>query len=82
VHVGIDVVVDAGRVGTVEAALPGLIPTYPGGGIGFLYASDEPWQRGLDRPYPPGVNNYINPDVHRAAFALPEFFRKQLVLGE
>lgn len=53
-----------------------LIPTYPGGGIGFLYASNEPWQRGLDRPYPPGVNNYINPDVHRAAFALPEFFKR------
>ncbi|MDD2923045.1 MAG: polyamine aminopropyltransferase [Anaerolineales bacterium] len=54
------------------------IPTYPGGGIGFMYVSNTPWQNGLKTPYPPGVNNYINPDVHRAAFALPEFFRREL----
>ncbi len=54
------------------------IPTYPGGGIGFMYVSDTPWQNGLNTPYPPGVNNYLNPDVHRAAFALPEFFRREL----
>lgn len=55
-----------------------LIPTYPGGGIGFMYLSDTPWTRGLDTPYPPGQMNYLNPDIHRAAFALPEFFRRQL----
>ncbi len=55
-----------------------LIPTYPGGGIGFMYMSDTPWTNGLNKPYP-GATNYLNPDVHRAAFALPEFFRKQLV---
>jgi spermidine synthase len=54
------------------------IPTYPGGGIGFMYVSDTPWQNGLNTSYPPGVNQYINPDIHRAAFALPEFFRKEL----
>lgn len=54
------------------------IPTYPGGGIGFMYVSDTPWTNGLNTPYPPGVNNYLNPDVHRAAFALPEFFRREL----
>lgn len=54
------------------------IPTYPGGGIGFMYVSDTPWTRGLNTPYPPGVNNYLNPEVHRAAFALPEFFRREL----
>ncbi len=54
------------------------IPTYPGGGIGFMYVSDTPWENGLKNPYPPGINNYINPDVHQAAFALPEFFRKEL----
>ena len=54
------------------------IPTYPGGGIGFMYVSDTPWEQGLNIPYPPGVNNYINPDIHRAAFALPEFFRREL----
>ena len=54
------------------------IPTYPGGGIGFMYVSDTPWQNGLNSPYPPGVNNYLNPEMHRAAFALPEFFRREL----
>lgn len=54
------------------------IPTYPGGGIGFMYVSDIPWQNGLARAYPPGQMNYLNPDVHRAAFALPEFFRREL----
>jgi len=54
------------------------IPTYPGGGIGFMYVSDTPWENGLKTPYPPGMNNYINPEIHRAAFALPEFFRREL----
>jgi spermidine synthase len=54
------------------------IPTYPGGGIGFMYVSNTPWENGLKTPYPPGVNNYINPEIHKAAFALPEFFRKEL----
>ena len=54
------------------------IPTYPGGGIGFMYVSNIPWEKGLKTPYPPGVNNYINPEIHQAAFALPEFFRREL----
>ena len=54
------------------------VPTYPGGGIGFMYVSDTPWTNGLNKPYPPGTNNYINPQVHQAAFALPEFFRRDL----
>ena len=54
------------------------IPTYPGGGIGFMYVSDTPWTKGLDTPYPPGENKYLNPEIHKAAFALPEFFRKEL----
>ncbi len=54
------------------------IPTYPGGGIGFMYVSDTPWEDGLKTPYPPGENKYINPEIHKAAFALPEFFRKEL----
>lgn len=54
------------------------IPTYPGGGIGFMYVSDTPWANGLKTSYPPGGNNYLNPDIHKAAFALPEFFRKEL----
>ncbi len=55
------------------------IPTYPGGGIGFMYVSDTPWENGLTTPYPPGTHQYLNPDIHRAAFALPEFFRKDLL---
>lgn len=55
-----------------------LVPTYPGGGIGFMYLSDQPWTAGLDTPYPPGPMNYLNPDIHHAAFALPEFFRRYL----
>lgn len=54
------------------------IPTYPGGGIGFMYVSNTPWENGLKTPLPPGVNNYINPEVHKAAFALPEFFKRDL----
>ncbi len=54
------------------------IPTYPGGGIGFMYVSNTPWENGLKTPFPAGLNNYINPDVHKAAFALPEFFRREL----
>ncbi|MBK8780335.1 MAG: polyamine aminopropyltransferase [Anaerolineales bacterium] len=54
------------------------IPTYPGGGIGFMYVSNTPWENGLKTPLPAGVNNYINPEVHKAAFALPEFFRREL----
>jgi len=54
------------------------IPTYPGGGIGFMYVSDTPWENGLKNRFPPGPNQYINPDIHKAAFALPEFFRKEL----
>lgn len=54
------------------------IPTYPGGGIGFMYVSDTPWENGLKIPYPPGENKYLNTEIHKAAFALPEFFRKEL----
>ena len=54
------------------------VPTYPGGGIGFMYVSDIQWENGLKTPLPPGVNHYINPEIHRAAFALPEFFRREL----
>ena len=54
------------------------VPTYPGGGIGFMYVSNTPWETGLKTGYPPGENKYLNPEIHKAAFALPEFFRKEL----
>jgi spermidine synthase len=55
-----------------------LVPTYPGGGIGFMYMSDQLWSNGLNKAYPPGTMNYLNPDIHRAAFALPEFAKRYL----
>ena len=54
------------------------IPTYPGGGIGFMYVSNTPWENGLKTHHPPGTNNYLNPEIHKAAFALPDFFRKEV----
>ncbi len=56
----------------------GHVPTYPGGGIGFMYLSNQPWEKGLEQAYPPGQMQYLNPEIHRAAFALPEFFRQIL----
>ena len=69
----------AGGLAKNPAYYYAMVPTYPGGGIGFMYVSDAPWTNGLDRPYPPGRMNYLNPEVHRAAFSLPEFFRKSLL---
>ncbi|MCB0212159.1 MAG: polyamine aminopropyltransferase [Anaerolineae bacterium] len=54
-----------------------LVPTYPGGGIGFLYMSNTPWTDGLNKPYP-GPMHYLTPDIHRAAFACPQFFKDAL----
>jgi spermidine synthase len=68
----------SGKLFQNQAYYHALIPTYPGGGIGFLYGSDTPWTAGLDAGFPPGENEYINEAMHRAAFALPEFFRRSL----
>lgn len=57
-----------------------LVPTYPAGGIGFLYMSNAPWRTGLDKAYP-GTMKYLNADVHKAAFALPEFLKTFLEKG-
>jgi hypothetical protein len=35
-------------------------------------------ENGLNTPYPPGTDQYINHEIHKAAFALPEFFRREL----
>jgi spermidine synthase len=73
-----DIYTFAKRLGQNPAYYHALIPTYPGGGIGFMYVSDIPWTQGMMTPYPPGQMNYLNPEIHRAAFALPEFFRRTL----
>ncbi len=54
-----------------------IVPSYPGGGIGACIASDE-----LDftRPARTGIADcrYYSPQVHAAAFIMPEFARKFL----
>jgi spermidine synthase len=56
------------------------VPTYPGGTWCFVYLSDDvdPLSTKLGKVLP-GLK-YYNPDIHRAAFALPTFFRKSLGL--
>ena len=44
----------------------------------ILYGLDTTWTNGLTTPSPTGENKYINSEIHKAAFALPEFFRKEL----
>ncbi|KPL76975.1 hypothetical protein ADN00_10365 [Ornatilinea apprima] len=72
-----DILAVAKRLTQNPAYYYSLVPTYPGGGIGFMYMSDTPWSNGLGKTYPQGLN-YLNPEMHRAAFALPEFFRREL----
>jgi spermidine synthase len=55
-----------------------LMPSFIGGAIGMIYLSNHPWQDGLNKPYPPGENRYLNEETHKAAFALPEHFKKAL----
>ena len=43
-----------------------------------MYASNAPWTNGLERSYPPGTMNYLNPEIHQVAFSLPEFFKRNL----
>ncbi|XP_072047273.1 spermidine synthase-like [Amphiura filiformis] len=61
------------------------IPTYPSGQIGFMLCSTSP-DTNFREPIHKWTNEekkklelrYYNADVHRAAFALPEFARKAL----
>ncbi len=56
------------------------VPTYPGGTWCFLYLSDDVAPLGPKRKKPvPGLR-YYNPDVHEAAFALPNFLRTAIGL--
>lgn len=54
-----------------------LVPTYPGGGIGFLFVSDVSWRNGQGKAYPQGLR-YLNREVHEAAFAHPQFLKEAL----
>ncbi|KAL8601375.1 hypothetical protein ACOMHN_042379 [Nucella lapillus] len=61
------------------------IPTYPSGQIGFLLCSLDPAINFAEPRRVPDPRErsqmelrYYNPDIHRAAFVLPEFARKVL----
>ncbi|XP_076472542.1 spermidine synthase-like isoform X2 [Babylonia areolata] len=61
------------------------IPTYPSGQIGFLLCSPDPSVNFAEprRVLSAGERSqmalrYYNPDIHRAAFCLPEFARKSI----
>lgn len=68
------------KFGSESAYYYSIIPTYPGGGIGFLYVSDTPWTAGLGKQYPDRLK-YLNSEIHKSAFALPEFAAVRLRPG-
>jgi spermidine synthase len=53
------------------------VPTYPGGIWSFFYISDRVQPLEIKGSPPAGLH-YFNPDIHRAAFSLPEFFKNKL----
>ncbi|KAL0573667.1 hypothetical protein V5O48_008296 [Marasmius crinis-equi] len=63
------------------------IPTYPSGQIGFLLAA-KATENGsvhdlkVPAKSPDSPTRYWNPDIHRAAFVVPEFARVQLKEGK
>lgn len=61
------------------------VPTYIGGVMAFAWATDDPALRHLDieslkdRFNACGIETrYYNPEIHRAAFALPQYVRKAI----
>lgn len=55
----------------------GPVPTYPGGTWCYVFCSDAVSPLGRLRRTPPGLR-YYNPEVHRAAFALPNLLAEKL----
>lgn len=53
------------------------VPTYPGGSWSFAFVSDETHPLQIKRDPSEGLK-YFNPDIHRAAFALPNFLKEKL----
>lgn len=58
----------------------GPVPTYPGGLWCYVFLSDRVDPLRLRRRRPPNKLKYYNCDVHRAAFALPEFLKDRALL--
>jgi spermidine synthase len=66
------------RLFKISRFYTGAVPTYPGGTWCYVFLSD-----GIDpladmKKKPPSGLKYYNPEIHRAAFALPNFLKKQL----
>lgn len=57
------------------------VPTYPGGSWAFVFLSDRVQPLKI-KGSPPGGLRYFNPDIHRAAFSLPNFFKEKLDKSE
>ncbi len=53
------------------------VPTYPGGNWCYVYLSRQVDPFALRREPPPGLK-YYNQDIHKAAFALPNYLQKLL----
>jgi spermidine synthase len=48
------------------------VPTYPGGNWCYVYLSDQVDPLTIKREPPPDLK-YYNPEIHKAAFALPNY---------
>ncbi len=55
----------------------GPVPTYPGGLWCYVFLSEKINPLKRPKKEPPAGLKYYNLDIHRAAFALPEFLRKE-----
>ncbi|MGD2295603.1 MAG: polyamine aminopropyltransferase [Candidatus Aminicenantes bacterium] len=53
------------------------VPTYPGGNWAFVFLSDTVPPSKINGTPPEGLK-YFNPDIHKAAFSLPNFFKDGL----
>ncbi len=53
------------------------VPTYPGGSWAFVFLSDSVQPLEIKGNPPEGLK-YFNPDIHRAAFSLPNFLKNEL----
>jgi spermidine synthase len=59
----------------------GPVPTYPGGLWCYVFLSDKVDPLNVpDKRLPRGLK-YFNLDIHRAAFAVPEFLKKKVNVG-
>jgi len=57
----------------------GPVPTYPGGLWSYIFLSDKINPLRIPKKEPSAGLRYYNLDIHRAAFALPEFLSKHLL---